>query len=73
MGGERWRKWNSTLYPMLIETQVTDGPNAGSWDPYQPTADLWAKFGGRLYVTTLNLLSLEVNYRHLPLYDATAK
>jgi hypothetical protein len=34
---------------------------------------LWAKYGGRLYVTTLNLLSLEVNYRHLPLYDATAK
>jgi hypothetical protein len=73
MGGERWKKWNSTLYPMLIETQVTEGPNAGSWDPYQPTADLWAKYGGRLYVTTLNLLSLEVNYRHLPLYDATAK
>jgi hypothetical protein len=73
MGGERWKKWNSTLYPMLIDTQVTEGPNAGSWDPYQPTADLWAKYGGRLYVTTLNLLSLEVNYRHLPLYDATAK
>jgi len=73
MGGERWKKWNGTLYPMLIQTQVTEGPNAGSWDPYQPTADLWAKYGGRLYVTTLNLLSLEVNYRHLPLYDATAK
>ncbi len=73
MGGERWKKWNSTLYPMLIETQVNEGPNAGSWDPYQPTPDLWAKYGGRLYVTTLNLLSLEVNYRHLPLYDATAK
>ncbi len=73
MGGERWKKWNSSLYPMLIQTQVTEGPNAGSWDPYQPTADLWAKYGGRLYVTTLNLLSLEVNYRHLPLYDATAK
>ncbi len=73
MGGERWKKWNGTLYPMLIQTQVTEGPNAGSWDPYQPTADLWAKYGGRLYVTTLNLLSLEVNYRHLPLHDATAK
>lgn len=73
MGGDRWKKWNSTLYPMLIQTQVTEGPQAGSWDPYEPTADLWAKYGGRLYVTTLNLLSLEVNYRHLPLYDATAK
>jgi hypothetical protein len=73
MGGERWKRWNSKLHPMLIETQVTDGPNAGSWDPYKPTADLWARYGGRLYVTTLNLLSLEVTYRHLPLYDATAK
>lgn len=73
MGGDRWKQWNAKLYPMLIETQVTEGPLAGSWDPYRPTADLWARYGGRLYVTTLNLLSLEVNYRHLPLYDATAK
>jgi hypothetical protein len=73
MGGERWKKWNAKLYPMLIETQVTEGRLAGSWDPYRPTPDLWARYGGRLYVTTLNLLSLEVNYRHLPLYDSTAK
>jgi hypothetical protein len=73
MGGDRWKQWNAKLYPMLIETQVTEGPLAGSWDPYRPTADLWARYGGRLYVTTLNLLSLEVNYRHLPLYEATAK
>ena len=30
-------------------------------------------FHGRLYVTTLNILSLEVHYRHLPLYVDTAK
>ena len=41
---------------------------AGSWDPLGPTPDKWAPFGGRLYVTTMNLLSLEVAYRHLPLY-----
>lgn len=73
MGGDTWKTWNGKLHPILIKTQVTEGEMLGSWDPYQPTPDLWAKFGGRLYVTTMNLLSLEVNYRHLPLYDATAK
>jgi hypothetical protein len=28
---------------------------------------------GRLYVTTMNLLSLEVQYRKLPLYEDVAK
>jgi hypothetical protein len=26
---------------------------------------------GRLYVTTMNLLSLEVRYRYLPIYDSS--
>ena len=73
MRGERWEQWHDRLYPMLIQSQVIDGENEGSWDPASPTPDLWARYGGRLYVTTMNLLSLEVSYRHLPLYDATAK
>lgn len=73
MGGERWKKWNDKLRPLLLDAQILEGDMAGSWDPYLPSADLWARYGGRLYVTTLNLLSLEVHYRHLPLYDATAK
>jgi hypothetical protein len=73
MGGDRWERWHNQLYPLLIDSQVDWGDNAGSWDPYRPTPDLWARYGGRLYVTTMNLLSLEVSYRHLPLYEATAK
>lgn len=73
MRGERWKEWHDRLYPMLIQSQVIEGENEGSWDPASPTPDLWARYGGRLYVTTMNLLSLEVSYRHLPLYDATAK
>jgi hypothetical protein len=61
------------LRPLLLRTQVTAGLDAGSWDPNGDVPDAWSKFGGRLYVTTLNLLSLEVYYRHLPLYEATAK
>lgn len=73
VGGEKWRKWYGTLYPLLIRTQVTDGEYAGSWDPMKPIPDAYGEYGGRLYVTTLNLLSLEVYYRHLPIYEATAK
>lgn len=73
MRGKWWKEWHDELYPMLIKTQITDGELSGSWDPYYPTPDLWARYGGRHYVTTLNLLSLEVSYRHLPLYEATAK
>ena len=72
MGGERWKAWFGSLYPMLIRTQKKDGNYVGSWDPNGQIPDAWGRFGGRLYVTTLNLLSLEVYYRHLPIYEATA-
>lgn len=72
-GGEKWDRWYNGLYPILIDSQELSGDWMGSWDPAGPVPDAWGEFGGRLYVTTLNLLSLEVYYRHLPLYDATAK
>lgn len=55
-----------------VNQQVTTGPLAGSWDPHNPVPDRWA-VAGRIYVTTLNLLSLEVYYRHLPIYEETAR
>lgn len=73
MGGERWRAWYSRLYPILIESQELDGEYAGSWNPGGEIPDAWGEYAGRLYVTTMNLLSLEVTYRHLPIYDATAQ
>lgn len=73
MGGDYWRTWNEQLHPMLIESQEKTGPMAGSWNPRTPVPDRWGPHCGRLYVTTLNLLSLEVYYRHLPLYVETAK
>ncbi len=73
MGGDRWQRWYSALYPILIDTQEHDGPYAGSWNPMGEIPDTWGPFAGRLYVTTLNLLSLEVTYRHLPIYEATAR
>ena len=73
MGGTYWEAWNSQLHPLLVETQVTEGPLAGSWNPRLPVPDRWGPHGGRLYVTTMNLLSLEVYYRHLPIYEETAR
>ena len=72
MGGEHWERWNRYLNPLLLETQIKIGPEAGSWDPELPVPDRWSAHAGRLYVTTMNLLNLEVYYRHLPIYEDTA-
>lgn len=72
-GGAHWEQWNEELHPLLVNSQMQNGPMAGSWHPYLPVPDRWGHVGGRLYVTTMNLLSLEVNYRLLPLYDETSK
>lgn len=73
MGGDYWSSWNQALHPMLSQSQIKDGPFSGSWNPQTPIPDRWGSYGGRLYVTTMNLLSLEVFYRHLPLYEETSK
>lgn len=71
--GETWKTWAGALRPLLLDSQVTQGEYAGSWDPLLPVPDRWSLHGGRLYLTTMNLLSLEVDYRLLPLYDDTVK
>ena len=73
LGEEHWESWNKKLHPLLVDSQVPTGKLAGSWNPRGPVPDRWANFAGRHYVTTLNLLSLEVYYRHLPIYEETAK
>ncbi|MCA9239558.1 MAG: hypothetical protein KDA37_05140, partial [Planctomycetales bacterium] len=73
MGGAHWSAWNDALHPLLVESQTTTGELAGSWNPVRPVPDKWRHMGGRLYVTALNLLSLEVYYRHLPLYEMTGE
>jgi hypothetical protein len=70
MKGDYWRAWNERLHPMLVDGQVRNGPMAGSWDP---SVDVWGRRAGRIYQTTMNLLSLEVYYRHLPIYESEAR
>lgn len=66
MEGDAWRQWNEAMRKMLPEKQETRGKERGSWDP---KGDRWGDAGGRLYVTCLSLCTLEVYYRHLPLYQ----
>jgi len=68
MQGDHWAAWNANLRDMLTDVQAKDGPTRGSWSPTEPTKDKWGPSGGRHYLTCLNLLMLEVYYRHLPLY-----
>jgi hypothetical protein len=80
--GEDWKNWNEGpkdekgnrkggMRDWLVNTQVKKADSAanGSWDPEQG----W--FGtscGRLGTTAMVLLTLEVYYRHLPLYKRGA-
>ncbi len=68
-GGEPWEQWNGALRDQLVRLQRPSGDLAGSWDPVGP----WGSVGGRLYSTTLCVMSLEVYYRFLPLYQVTGQ
>ncbi len=75
MGGDSWDFWNygpnknDGIRDILIKRQdrgVGNRPHQkGSWDP---SNDQWGRQGGRIMQTSLCLLTLEVYYRHLPLY-----
>jgi hypothetical protein len=65
-GGAAADAWYRDLVDVLEPKQERDGPLAGSWDPLGAVPDRWGLYGGRLYVTALHLLSLEVPDRYLP-------
>lgn len=63
-GGPAWQRWNEQMREQLIRDQETRGHEAGSW--YYD--EQHARSGGRLYNTAMAIMTLEVYYRHLPLY-----
>jgi hypothetical protein len=72
MKGKEWEQWNRRVRDGLVSMQiVNDGCDRGSWDPEFPQYDRWGYRAGRLYTTSLSLLTLEVYYRYLPLYGDT--
>ena len=66
MGNEYWKPWNDALKKALLPNQRKDGNFAGSWDPLGGSDDVMA---GRVYMTAMSALCLEVYYRYLPLYQ----
>jgi hypothetical protein len=60
--------WHHKVRRVLVESQAAEGCATGSWDPERPSLDTWGQQGGRLMMTSLNALTLEVCYRYLPLF-----
>ncbi|MCA9105824.1 MAG: terpene cyclase/mutase family protein [Planctomycetales bacterium] len=67
-GDPHWESWNEKMREHLIRTQERSGHEAGSWHFGDPHGDQ----GGRLYSTAMAIMTLEVYYRYLPLYDTRA-
>jgi hypothetical protein len=68
MEGDPWRKWNYAMREALPALQIREGKERGSWDPTMDETT-GVNGGGRLFVTCLATYSLEVYYRHLPIYQ----
>jgi hypothetical protein len=64
VGGTEWERWNFLMRDALVNTQETGGEAAGSWAPRGEHASA----GGRVYMTALAVCTLEVYYRHLPIF-----
>ena len=69
MQNKAWKQWNARVRDGLVAMQVeSKGCDQGSWSPILPQPDRWGLRGGRLFQTSLSILTLEVYYRFLPLY-----
>lgn len=71
---QEWDTWQKQMSKMLIGSQITEGHQAGSY--YEGFEGGHAPHvGGRMYVTSMATMTLEVYFKHgLPLYqDAAAK
>ncbi|QDU97481.1 Pectic acid lyase [Lignipirellula cremea] len=67
-GGPSWEKWNRRMRDVLVSTQDTRGHAAGSWHFASGDHRSGHSSGGRLYTTALAVCTLEVYYRHLPIF-----
>ncbi|MGA2620674.1 MAG: prenyltransferase/squalene oxidase repeat-containing protein [Thermoguttaceae bacterium] len=69
MNNYEWDTWNRRMRELLVKSQNRDSSSCanGSWDP---AGDQWASRGGRVMMTSLAALTLEIYYRYLPLFKA---
>ncbi|MFH1265525.1 MAG: hypothetical protein ABIK89_07325 [Planctomycetota bacterium] len=61
LSGKGWDKWKTAMVKAVVENQVKEGCERGSWPPQR---DPWGDSGGRVYSTALMTLCLEVFYRY---------
>jgi hypothetical protein len=56
-GGPKWRTWEAAVRPAILGIQKGkfEGCSRGSWDP----VDRWSMYGGRVYATAVNALTLQ--------------
>jgi len=63
MGPRYWKDWNEKLRTGLVKGQIRrEGNLYGSWDPANSS---WGGMSGRVHVTAIYVLSLEIYYRAL--------
>jgi hypothetical protein len=60
---EQWKRWNTVTRDGLVALQKRGGRLDGSWDADPRNAER----GGRVYMTAIAVLTLEVYYRYMPL------
>jgi hypothetical protein len=66
--GPSWYRWNAWMRDYLVQMQVRDGREAGSWRiPGRHDTS-----AGRLYFTAMATMTLEVYYRYSPIYGDEA-
>jgi hypothetical protein len=65
-GGEPWDQWNNVMRDFYVNSQSKNAHETGSW--FFKGGDHGAERGGRHYMTCMCCMTLEVYYRHLPVY-----
>jgi len=70
LGGQPWRDWNTRMIATMLQARDKGADpkhphQKGSWDPQ---GDFYGDSWGRVGQTALSVLTLQVYYRHLPLY-----
>lgn len=61
VGGKAWNRWNTSIRDRLVSLQTPDGSWPENICPHGGSA-------GRVYTTSLSTATLEVYYRHAPLF-----
>jgi hypothetical protein len=62
--GEMWNAWNLKMRDHLVQAQVKDGKDKGSWLLEKGHGNK----GGRLYNTAMSAMTLQVYYRYPMIY-----